>query len=189
MKRLVRGIALVSLLVLGGTGVASAQTAEGGGLGGFIDWLIRLSGPPFVGAGATAFYTLRGEAGVRLRFSAAYRTSVSESGEVTPEDANITMVTLQPSVEFPLQKSPIDVGIGFAFHSFGGDADGFWHYSVPLSAQYRPRGNGSVVPRIGAALNVFPKFDATDFAPLDVSVSRDNAEAVFQLFLGFEFRL
>jgi hypothetical protein len=103
--------------------------------------------------------------------------------------ANITMITLQPTVEFPLQKIPIDVGIGLAFHHFDGDADGFWHYSIPIQAQFRPRGNGKLVPRIGAALNVFPKFDDTDFAPLTVDVSRDHAEAVLQLFLGFDFRL
>jgi hypothetical protein len=189
MKRLICGIMLVGFVVLGRADGLSAQTDEGGGLGAFLDWLHRLSGPRFVGVGATGFYTVPGETGIRLRFSGVYRTSVSESGEVTPANANITMLTLQPTIEFPLQQIPIDFGIGVGLHHFGGDADGFWHYSIPIVAQFRPRGEGRIVPRIGLALNVFPKFDATDFAPLVVTVSRDDAEAVLQLFIGLDFRL
>jgi hypothetical protein len=117
-----------------------------------------------------------------------YRTSISESGKVIPADANITMITVQPAVEFPVQKIPIDFGVGFALHRFGGDAAGFWHYSVPIYVQFRPRGAGRVHPLLGVGVHIFPKFDATDFAPLAVTVNRVNAEPVLQLFAGLTIR-
>ncbi len=190
MQRLARGFMLVSAMI-GGTGSAlSAQTADdGGGLGAFLDWLHRLSGPRFVGGGLTAFSTIPGETRIRLRLTGAYRTSVSEEGEVTPADANITMITLQPAVEFPLRNLPVDISLGLGLHRFGGDADGFWHYSIPISAQYRSLSGGRFAPRFGAAVNLFPAFDPSDFAPLDVTVSRDGTEAVLQVFLGLDFWL
>jgi len=190
MQRLIQSV-LVGLMVLGGAGRLSAQDAQdgGGGLGGFLDWLHKLSGPRFVGAGLTAFYTVPGEAGIRLRLSGVYRTSISESGEVTPADGNITMISVQPAVEFPVQKIPIDFGVGFALHRFGGDAQGFWHYSVPIYVQFRPRGAGRVTPLLGVGVHIFPKFDQADFAPLAVTVSRVDSEAVLQLFAGLTIRL
>jgi hypothetical protein len=190
MQRLARGFMLVSAM-LGGIGSAlSAQTADdGGGLGAFLDWLHRLSGPRFVGGGLSGFLTLPGDAGIRLRLSGAYRTSVSEEGEVVPADANITMITIQPAVEFPLRNLPLDFSLGVGLHRFGGDAEGFWHYSVPIGLQYRPALGGRLAPRIGMALNVFPEFEASDFDPLTVTVSRDDAEAVLQVFIGLDFRL
>ena len=180
MQRLIQSV-LVGLLVLGGAGKLAAQDLD---LGGILDWLHKLSGPRFVGAGLTAVYTIPGEAGIRLRLSGVYRTSISESGEVTPADANITMITVQPAVEFPVQKIPIDFGVGFALHRFGGDAAGFWHYSVPIYAQFRPRGPRRVTPLLGIGIHIFPKFNATDFAPLTFTVSRTNTDAVLQLFGG-----
>lgn len=190
MKRLLGSTLLVSIMLLAGVGWLSAQEEEdeGGGLGAFLDWLHKLSGPRFVGAGVTGFYTVSNATGIRLRLDGVYRTSISEAGEVEPQDANITMITVQPTVEFPLRGIPFDVGVGIAFHRFGGDADGFWHYSVPILAQFRPRGGGPVIPRIGIGVHIFPKFDPEDFAPLNVDVSREDAEAVLQLFLGLEIR-
>jgi len=183
MQRLIQSV-LVGLLVFGGAGKLAAQD-----FGGFLDWLHKLSGPRFVGVGLTTSYTVPGEAGIRLRLSGVYRTSVSESGEVTPADANITMISVQPALEFPVQKIPLDFGVGFALHRFGGDATGFWHYSVPIYVQYRPRDAGKVTPFIGAGVHIFPKFGAADFLPLNVTVSRTDSEAVLQLFAGLTIRL
>ena len=184
MQRLIQSV-LVGLMVFGGAGKLAAQDLD---LGGFLDWLHKLSGPGFVGAGLTAAYTIPGSAKVRLRLSGVYRTSVSESGKVIPADANITMISVQPAVEFPVQVIPIDFGIGFALHRFGGDAAGFWHYSVPIYVQFRPRGDRRVHPLLGVGVHIFPKFDATDFAPLAVTVNRVNAEPVLQLFAGLTYR-
>lgn len=190
MQRLIRSIVLVGLVFLAGAGRLAAQfeAQNGGGLGAFLDWLHKLSGPRFVGAGLSGFYTLPGEAGIRLRLSGSYRTSIGESGEVTPEDANITMMSLQPAVEFPVQKIPIDFGLGVALHRFAGDADGFWHYSVPIYVQFRPRGAGRVAPLLGIGVHVFPRFEPSDFAPLAVTVSRQDSEAVLQVFAGLSIR-
>lgn len=188
MQRLISSIVLVGLVGLSGAGRAAAQVEEEGGWGAFLDWLHKLSGPRFVGVGLTAYYQVPGETGIRLRLSGVYRTSVSESGEVTPDDANITMITVQPAVEFPVQKIPVDFGVGVALHRFAGDADGFWHYSVPVYAQFRPRGDRRVTPVLGIGVHIFPEFDPADFAPLVVTVSRTDSEAVLQLFAGISVR-
>jgi hypothetical protein len=185
MQRLIKSIMLVGLGFLGGAGSLPAQDA---GLGAFLDWLHKLSGPRFVGGGVSGFVTLPGDAGVRLRLSGAYRTSTGESGEVTPADANITMLSVQPAVEFPVQSIPIDFGLGVALHRFGGDAEGFWHYSVPVYVQFRPRNTRRVAPLLGVGVHVFPRFEPSDFAPLAVTVSRQDSEAVLQVFAGVSIR-
>jgi len=205
MQRTIRSIVLVGLVFLGGGGTVSAQLAarketpplplrarlaeSESGLGAFLDWLNKLSGPRFVGAGVTAYYQFPGDAEIRLRLTGVYRTSVSESGEVTPADANLTMITVQPAVEFPVQQIPLDFGVGLALHRFGGDAEGFWHYSVPIYAQFRPRHARRVTPILGIGVHLFPKFEQSDFAPLAVTVSRQDSEAVLQLFGGLSIRL
>lgn len=183
MTRLPCSLMLVGLLMLGGARGLPAQD-----LGPILDWIHKLSGPPFVGAGLTGSITVGQEPRFLLRLTGVYRTSVSESDAVDPDDANITMITLQPTVELPLETIPFDFGIGVALHRFGGDADGFWHYSVPVLVQWRPRNASRLIPRIGLALHVFPEFDATDFAPLTVDVSRDGAEAVLQSFVSLAIR-
>jgi hypothetical protein len=204
MQRTNRSIMLVGLVFLCVAGTLSAQVArlddapgalrarrvadDDSGMGAFLEWLHKLSGPRFIGVGLSGYYAPSGDSGIRLRLSGVYRTSVSESGEVTPADANITMITVQPAVEFPVQKIPIDFGVGFALHRFGGDAEGFWHYSVPIYAQFRPRGDRHVTPVLGIGVHIFPKFDPADFAPLTVTVSRQDSEAVLQLFGGVSIR-
>jgi hypothetical protein len=192
MQRLIRSIVLVGLVVHGGAGTVSARPvaeADGGGLGVFLDWLHKLSGPRFVGGGVSGFVTLPGDAGIRLRLSGAYRTSIGETGEVTPDDANITMLSVQPAVEFPVQRIPIDFGVGVALHRFGGDADGFWHYSVPVYVQFRPRNTRRIAPLLGIGVHIFPRFEPSDFAPLAVTVSRQDSEAVLQVYAGVSIRL
>lgn len=184
MKRLIRSILLVGLVVVGGAERLPAQD-----LGAILDWLHKLSGPRFVGAGLTGSVAPAGDSGIRLRLTGVYRTSISESGEVTPDDANITMLSLQPAVEFPVLGIPIDFGVGVALHRFGGDAEGFWHYSVPVYVQFRPRNTRRVAPLLGVGVHVFPRFEPSDFAPLVVTVSRQDAEAVLHLFGGVTIKL
>jgi hypothetical protein len=167
------------------------------GLGAIIEGIFKMSGPGFVGSGVTVYWQEWDPAGVRagtvsgvrLRLTATYHVSVNEEEAVDPDDANITMVTLQGSGEFPLQRIPFDVRFGFALHRFGGDADPFWHYSLPVQAQWRPRWERRWVPRIGVGAYIFPAFDADDFAPLDVKVSRDENEAVTHFFVGIDYLL
>ena len=66
MKWLARGFMLVSAMLVGTGSTLSGQAADdGGGLGAFLDWLHRLSGPRFVGGGLTAFSTIPGETRIR----------------------------------------------------------------------------------------------------------------------------
>ena len=179
---------------------AGRVAAQEDGMGAILDWIHKLSGPPFIGFGLTGFHELRGvqlqgedtthrEPGIRFRLTTVYRMSISETGEVMPETANITMLTIQPTVEFPITRLPLEFGVGVALNRFGGDADAFWHLSVPVLAQYRPRHASSrFVPRVGVAVHVFPGFSTSDFEPLVVDVQRGAAEAVLQFFVAIERR-
>jgi hypothetical protein len=177
-------------------GGVEAQDEDG--MGAILDWIHKLSGPQFIGFGLNAYHEFAGvplreenpahrEPGIRLRLSTIYRTSIREAADVDPDNANITMLTIQPTVEFPITRIPLEFGVGVALNRFGGDADSFWHLSVPVLAQFRPRqASWRFVPRVGVAVHVFPGFSASDFAPLVVDVQRDAAEAVFELFVAVE---
>jgi hypothetical protein len=188
MTRLIAYTVLFVGLTLAGSEATAAQSA---GAGGILDWIHKLSGPQFIGGGITAYGTLKGESGIRARLSVLHRWSVDEAEEVTPPDANITMWTVQPSLEFPLKDVPIELAVGIAVHRFQKDVDPFWHYSVPVSVQGRFPVNGSrsLFLRPGISINIFPAFGPDDFQPLDVDVSRDKGEVVLQLFFGIDFRL
>ncbi|NIS66486.1 MAG: hypothetical protein GTO05_15265 [Gemmatimonadales bacterium] len=185
MKRLTVSAMLVAFLTAAGAVSGEAQSA---GLGGLLDWIHRLSGPQFAGAGVTAFGTLKGESHVRARLSVVHRRSFDEAEEVVQPDVMITMWTVQPTIEFPLQNAPLELAVGVAFHRFQGDVDPFWHYSVPVLAQVRLK-TGSVFPRFGLGIHIFPAFGPDDFSPLTVDVSRDKAELVLQFFLGIDVQL
>jgi hypothetical protein len=45
-----------------------------------------------------------------------------------------------------------------------------------------------VQPLLGVGVHVFPKFEPQDFAPLSVTVSRQDSEAVLQIFGGLSIR-
>lgn len=188
MKARFRGILCTTALVVASAGALEAQDQEREtGIGWVVDLIHRLSGPRFLGPALSGYYVLPGEAGLRLRLTGAYRWSLGETGGV-PEDATVTMLTVQPALELPVQHIPIDFAVGFALHNFGGDADSFWHYSVPVQAQWRPRTPERWVPRVGVVLHAFPSFDQDAFAPLPVTVSRDDSEAVWQFIAGLDYR-
>ncbi|MDH3292458.1 MAG: hypothetical protein OEO20_15550 [Gemmatimonadota bacterium] len=179
------------LVVFLGAAGAEAAAAQSAGAGGILDWIHKLSGPQFFGVGITAYGTLQGESGIRARLSVVHRWSIDEEEEVIPPESNITMWTLQPTLEFPLKDVPLELVVGVAFHRFQKDVDPFWHYSVPVLIQGRFPVNSSksVLLRPGVGIHVFPAFGPNDFLPLNVDVSRDTAELVLQLFVGIDFRL
>lgn len=194
MKSLTCSAWLMTLLSL--TAVESLE-AQRRGIGGILDWINKLSGPSFVGAGATIssrFGTLESRRNDGVQLAVIYRHSVSETGEVTPASADIIMWTARGTLELTVFKLPygtVDFGFGPSIHRFAGaDFDDFTHFSLPLQLTVRPWSlsgrdylwNGFGV---GLGLNIFPKFDATDFAPLVVGVSRDKTEAVFGITLSF----
>ncbi len=171
----------------------TAQGAQAQGIGPLLDWISKLSGPQLWGGGLSVYTPVvpsKGEEGVRFRISGVYRTSYDEAEEIDPDDASIQMITLRPEFEFPLPSIPVDLGAGFAFHRFqGDDFQSFWHWSVPFRAQLRVPIGRVFRFRAGLSLNIYPAFDAGDFAPLIVNVSTDKAEAVFGALLGFDLEL
>jgi len=158
-----------------------------------------VSGPGFIGGGATLFHEFGGrfpgEPGLRLRLDLVQRWAVSKEGEVEPDSAAITMQTVQLGLELSVLNFPFYVAPGFALHRFAGDEfKTFWTYSVPLTLGLRPRAGSRrlgmiFVPVVKATIHYFPAFGADDFMPLAVSVSRDAPEAVLQFSLGLDVRL
>lgn len=165
------------------------------GIGAILDWINKLSGPRFVGAGATFYAPVYGEeqtdraydGSIRYRLSLAYHVSYDSDEAVDPDGSSIRMLTIRNSVEFPVRYLPVDFAVGLSLHRFSGDADPFWHWSVPLRAQYRVRLSPTAHLRFGPTLDVFPGFDTDDFQPLTVDVSRDRAEAAFGFVVGVDF--
>ena len=130
------------------------------------------------------------ENSVRFRISAIYRTSYDEAEEIDPDDASIQMITLRPVFEIPLGSLPVDLGAGFAFHRFqGDDFQSFWHWSVPMQAQLRIPIGRVFRLRGGLSVDIYPRFDGSDFSPLIVNVSTEKAEAVLGAFLGFDLEV
>jgi hypothetical protein len=186
---------LVFLLVLCPAS-ASAQDEERSGIGLFLDFIHKLSGPAFFGPGVSLYFRVSEDMYVRV--SGVGRKAVDKDpDEVLETDATITMTTLQVTLDKRVVQSipvgqtdlgAIDVGVGLALHRFAGDVDEFGHESGLLQAQWRRLFFGSVVVRAGPALHAFPPFQTDDFAPLTVNVSRHGYEAVKQFFLGAELR-
>lgn len=190
------------VLALAGLGRADAGVAQESGLGAFLDWIHKMSGPGFVGVGGSYWIERQGEPlaradpghrepGIRLRLSLIHRVSYNENDTTRADEPRINMSTAQATVEFPLPRIPFEFGVGFAVHYFsGGDLDdNVVHVSVPVLGQYRiRRADWNFVPRIGLAVNVFPAFDPVDFQPLQVPFPRRGAEAVLNFFFAVDFR-
>jgi hypothetical protein len=170
-----------------------------GGIGGVIDWIIGLSGPAFIGPRLSVFHELgsrvANERGPRIRVAAAYRWAVRKDGKVDPVSTSIAMQTLQLGIELPIVGLPLSVEPAFALHRFTSDAfDNFTTWSIPLALQLRATngwdaGRVTVFPLISGSIHYFPSFDTGDFQPVDVTVSRDAPEAVFEILAGFDIRI
>ena len=182
MNKILRGATLAAVL-----SVTTVQTGQAQGIGPLLDWIHKLSGPQLWGGGLSVYtpVTPSKENSVRFRISGIYRTSYDETEEIDPDDASVQMITLRPVFEIPLGSLPFDLGAGFALHRFqGDDFQSFWHWSVPLQAQFRTGGLAHF--RLGVSVDIYPRFDANDFAPLVVNVSTEKAEAVLGLFVGLD---
>lgn len=159
-----------------------AQDDEG--IGGLLDWINKMSGPRMVGPAVTGWIALDDDFVVRGSVAARWSSTTDES--ISPTDNRVSMVSLQPALEYRLHEMT-RLGVGLAFHRFGGDAEGFWHLSVPLYTQVRfpMESRWKAVVSVGA--QVFPEFEADDFAPLIVDVSRDGPEASLWMSAGVEY--
>lgn len=187
MSRTLKTSWLAALMLLVGTSTASSQ-----GIGVILEWINKLSGPPFWGVGASFSTPLPGHEDrdpyFQYRLDAILHYSFNEADEVDPDDAEIRMLTLRNTVQFPVRYLPLDFGVGVSLHRFSGsDFDAFWHWSVPIQAQFSYTLSPRATLRAGPTLDVFPAFDDEDFLPVIVNVSRDDAEAVFGFFVGADF--
>ncbi len=149
-----------------------------------IDWINRLSGPQFVGPNLSY---AAGNDRVRARGALAYRWSVASDDAIAP-GGTITMFSVSPTVEFRVLEQ-LDLGLGVAAHHYGGDVDGFWHWSVPFYAQGVFPASDRVDIRFGGGANWFFKFKDSDFLPLTVTAPRDGGELVPMIFAGVELDL
>ncbi|MBT8397376.1 MAG: hypothetical protein HKO65_12950 [Gemmatimonadetes bacterium] len=188
MKKLTFGILLMALGCLISFQPVVGQDGDGGP-GGFIDWIHKLSGPRMVGPGASFYWEYEK---VRLRFAGVYRVSVSDL-DAPYEDADIHMVSIQPSIDFKLG-GDWAINAGAALHWFGGDFDrAFWHWSFPLYLQWRPELESlreGFFFRVGAGYHYFLKFHERDFGELPTGVDKESGEFSFPNFsIGFEYRL
>lgn len=195
MKKLLSRSMVMAFLCFAGPQLAAAQQ-NGGGFGGFMDWIHRLSGPRMLG-GSVSYFSPHLPAGspengarpiLRGRLTAAYRHSVSSDDKIEPDGSPITMFSIRPMVEISLHEY-VEIGIGGALHRFGGDADSFWHWSIPAYLQAGVPLTDVVELKAGVGVHYWPKFDAGDFLPLVVDVRRDEGEFTPAAFLGFDFHV
>lgn len=178
-----RKILIVLVLALTASLVPEGAHAQRGG--GILDFIAKLSGPKMIGP---AFSIATSGDEIRFRGTIAYRVSFDSDDEIDPDGADITMWSLQPTVEVPLRGTPVEVTGGIALHRFGGDADAFHHVSLPFYLQAHIPLTPVVLLRTGLGLHYFPAFDADDFAPLVVDVNRSGGEVVVPaIYLGLDF--
>lgn len=175
---------LLAIVLAGLVPAQPVQAQDDGGMGALLDWINKMSGPRMVGPAVTGWIAL-GE-GFALRGSVAARWSSTTDEAITPSGNRVSMVSLQPSVEYRMNET-VGFGAGLALHRFGGDVDGFWHPSFPLYAHVRVPTEGRLRPVVSVGAQVFPEFDAEDFAPLTVDVSRDGPEASLWVSAGVEY--
>lgn len=186
--RLIRQLVLAVVVMTMTPGAVLAQEEESM-LDAVIEFINKLSGPTMVGPAASYAHPM---GSVRLRFSAGYLFSVASDDVIEPDGSSVTMLSLQPAVEFPVG-GPMSIGTGVSMHRFGGDADeGFWHWSIPLYFQGHFRISGTeqeprMFLRVGMGGEYFPEFGADDFAPITTGVSTDGGELTLTAFAGLSF--
>lgn len=181
MKRLMHCSVVIALIGLAG---AQPLQAQDGGVGGFLDWINKMSGPRMIGPAVSGWFGV-GEV-VRIRGSVSRRSSSTSSAAVMPPGSQISMWSFQPTIEARIS-APLVVGGGIAIHNFGGDADSFTKTSFPLYVQARFPTGSSIQGVATLGTHAFPEFATADFAPLTVDVSRDGAEFVLWFTLGVEY--
>jgi len=170
---------LVSLV-----GAQSLEAQDRKGMGAFLDWFHRLSGPRMVGPAVTGWHSL-GEV-PQLRMSVGRLWSVKADSPL-PADKSINMWSFRPAIEFRLA-DPLAVGGGVSINRFDGDFDeSFTHLSYPVYAQLRFPTGARFQGVISGGGQYFPEFDASAFDPIETGVSKDGGELTFWFGVGFEF--
>lgn len=189
MKGFRRVIIAVTILLLAGAGSASAQDDDNrGGMGAFLDWIHKLSGPPLFGGGLTGFYGRPGE-GFRFRLNVTIKFTYNESrAGAASDDISIRLISIEPLLEYGIPDVDFDVSAGPALDLYAAGAERISKLAFPIYAQFRPRNDSDFVPRVGAGVRLFPAFAADDFAQFPgLRVKRSGWEVVWQLFGGVEY--
>jgi hypothetical protein len=161
--------------------------AQKRGPGGIIDWIHRLSGPSMLALGGSYSWEFE-EDGARFRFGAVYGFPVARKDRIGDEQ-KLNMFSFQPSAEFPILNSPVEVKTGVNIHRFGGKGhDPVWHLSVPLYLQLRlPLDNDRrLFLRIAPGIQYFPAFGYDDFIR-EIQVNREEGELTAALQVGLDF--
>jgi hypothetical protein len=171
--------------------------------GPILDWIQKLSGPSFTRVGGTLAYAKqrtdkRGRmyAGLQPRVTVLTSASVDNRNTVTPDNAEISMKTVQLTFTLPLPEfHPLErtrVGVGWAHHWFETELNGvegeFEHNSFPLFLSQPFRLGRRISIDLGAGVQVFPAFNTGDFAPATVDVDYNDAEFPLYAFLSLEIR-
>ncbi len=186
MKKLIRHLFVVTFLCLSGVGRTEAQ------IGPILDWIHKLSGPGIIQGGLTYSVPLTAlHEMAHLRFSLMGGSAIDKSEEVAAPGGDILLVTGQVMIEFDLAGGVVSPGLGVSGHVFFGDVDTFVKASIPLRLLVRPLRNQRILKglMIAPSLHYFFKWDADDFQPLTVQVSRGSGEVTWGLLLGYEFVL
>lgn len=191
MKKSICHLFVATFLCLSGVGRAEAQ------MGPILDWIHKLSGPGILQGGLTYSVGLTSPAErvspvvARLRFSLMGGSAIDKSEEVAPPGGDILLATGQVMFELDLAGGLVSPGLGVSGHVFFGDVDTFVKASIPLRVLVRPLRKQRVLRglMIAPSLHYFFEWDADDFQPLTVQVSRDGGEVSFGLLLGYEFGL
>jgi hypothetical protein len=187
MKRLAVSPAFVALALLCGPQVTLGQEDEdGGGLGGFLDWIHKLSGPSMLGPAGSWYW--EGET-VRFRIAGAYLVPVASDDKID-DGHTLNMLSLRPLLEVPVW-GPLEVGAGLDVHRFGGKGHSpVVGLSIPLYGQLRfaVGSREKWYPRIGLGARYFPSFEAGDFNQ-GVHVKTDGGEVTFAVMLGLDYVL
>ena len=183
--------------------VTSVQGVEAqGGIGPILDWINKLTGPQFGGVGAQIYFPFRWDGEplprpsapgeipfdhgpLRLRLTGSYGWSMDVTG------STIKMATGEVKLEYPVSFGQVELAPvgGYARHRFFGDVDLFGHQSWSLEGQLRFPVGSPVLLRISVGAHFFPRFEATDFEPLTIDVSRTEGETVLGVLVGFDFEI
>ena len=210
MKKL--GFLALALVLTGGAGPTPLEAQSR--MGGFLDWIHRMSGPRMVGLNLSythpwgecgsvddRHWSARGSDFRALGWRCGWegRLGVAARGARTGPD-DINMYSLQAQLDHYYARSrtgkfELGFGIGLAAHYFTSEAPSFWHWSVPV---YPVKGVWHLVEErdrglsleLNLGLHAFPPFSDDDFGSLTPGMSTEKWELspAFEFGLGWSFQ-
>jgi len=183
MNKLAACWILVVVACLAGPRPAAGQDD---GIGGFLDWIHRLSGPSMLGPAGSWYWDWET---LRVRVAGAYLFPVAP-GDKIAEGYGLNMLSLRPSLEIPVW-GPLEVSAGLDLNRFGGKGHSpVVDLAVPLYGQLRFAVGSEArwYPRIGVGARYFASFEDGDFND-SIRVKRDGGELSFHAILGVDYRL